>query len=70
MRSDRGIAEPRDIRWVNGGLEEPGRHEKFPLRPTEGVVVESATAKSLSQMLAEGEVAKERDELLKVRWVM
>ncbi len=58
----RGILEdeygvrPRDIRWVNGGLEEPGRHEKFPLQLTEGVVVESATAKSLSRMLADGEL--------------
>jgi 4,5-dihydroxyphthalate decarboxylase len=39
-----------------GGLEDPGRHEKFPLTLSPGVVVETATKKSLSRMLAEGEL--------------
>jgi 4,5-dihydroxyphthalate decarboxylase len=47
---------PSDIRWVNGGLEEPGRHEKFTLALPAGVVVESATQKSLNDMLADGEL--------------
>jgi 4,5-dihydroxyphthalate decarboxylase len=47
---------PADIRWVNGGLEEPGRHEKFTLALPAGVVVESATKKSLNNMLADGEL--------------
>jgi len=47
---------PADIRWVNGGLEEPGRREKFTLALPPGVIVESATKKSLSQMLVDGEI--------------
>jgi 4,5-dihydroxyphthalate decarboxylase len=47
---------PADIRWVNGGLEEPGRREKFTLALSPGVIVESATKKSLNQMLVDGEI--------------
>jgi 4,5-dihydroxyphthalate decarboxylase len=55
LQDEYGIT-PDQITWVNGGLEEPGRHEKFPLQLPAGVVVESATKKSLSLMLAEGEL--------------
>ncbi len=47
---------PEAIAWVNGGLEEPGRHEKFVLRLPAGVVLEPATHKSLNQMLLDGEI--------------
>ena len=47
---------PEAIAWVNGGLEEPGRHEKFALQLPPGVVLESATHKSLNQMLLDGEI--------------
>ena len=47
---------PADIQWVNGGLEEPGRHEKFMLQLPAGVAVEAATKKSLNAMLADGEL--------------
>lgn len=58
----RGILEddfsvtPADIRWVNGGLEEPGREEKFRLQLPSGVVLESATNASLSAMLEAGDL--------------
>jgi 4,5-dihydroxyphthalate decarboxylase len=55
LQDEYGVT-PADIRWVNGGLEDPGRHEKFPLELPPGVIVESATKKSLNQMLAEGEI--------------
>jgi 4,5-dihydroxyphthalate decarboxylase len=42
LQDEYGIT-PDQITWVNGGLEEPGRHEKFPLQLPPGVVVESAT---------------------------
>lgn len=55
LQDEYGV-NPADVTWVNGGLEEPGRHEKFTLALPPGVVVESATEKSLSRMLADGEL--------------
>ncbi len=58
----RGILEdeygvkPSELRWFNGGLEELGRKEKFPLNLADGVVVAAANEKSLSQMLLDGEL--------------
>lgn len=46
---------PRDIQWVTGGLEQPGRHEKLPLN-IPGVEIRHATEKSLSAMLVDGEI--------------
>ena len=41
--------------WVQGGLENPGRREKFPLNLPPGFPLESAPdGQSLSQMLADG----------------
>jgi len=48
--------EPTQIHWFTGGLEEPGRHEKFPLSLPEGTVVTPTTAKSLNSMLLDGEI--------------
>jgi 4,5-dihydroxyphthalate decarboxylase len=44
-----------DITWVQGGLEHPGRREKFPLNLPSDFPLESAPeGQTLSQMLADG----------------
>jgi len=47
---------PSDIRWIVGGVEQLGRHEKVPLSPPSGVHIESAHEMPLSQQLAEGAI--------------
>ena len=48
---------PPEMRWLQGGLETPGRRERFPIRLAEGfplsLIPEGAT---LSQLLAQGEL--------------
>lgn len=46
---------PRDIKWVTGGMEELGRHEKAPLKLASDIRVEMAPS-PLAQMLADGEI--------------
>ncbi len=56
LEHDYGIA-PRDVRWVSGGLYEPGRIEKQHISLPEGVVLESIPeGRTLSEMIATGEV--------------
>lgn len=45
-----------DMQWVQGGLEVPGRRDKFPLNLPEGFPLTSVQDRSLSQMLANGEL--------------
>ncbi len=48
---------PRDIHWVRGGYETPGRVEKLAVALPEGVVVENAPeGRTISGMLAAGEL--------------
>jgi 4,5-dihydroxyphthalate decarboxylase len=48
---------PSDITWVRGGMEDPGRPEKIPLRLPEEVRIETAPEDTtLSQMLERGEI--------------
>jgi 4,5-dihydroxyphthalate decarboxylase len=45
----------RDIDWVQGGLENPGRREKFPLNlPPDFPLERAAEGETLSRMLADG----------------
>jgi 4,5-dihydroxyphthalate decarboxylase len=57
MLQDQHGVQPKDIRWLQGGLETPGRREKFEFTPPKGVplspIPEGAT---LARMLAEGEL--------------
>ena len=54
LQDDFGIAA-KDIHWVQGGLENPGRREKFPLNLPPGFPLQAAAdGHSLSQMLADG----------------
>ena len=49
--------KPADIRWVTGGVEEAGRHEKISLNLPPDVRVDPAgDGKTLSNMLIEGEI--------------
>ncbi len=53
---DHGVA-PRDVIWVRGGLEEPGRIEKIELSLSPDIRIEPAPEHlSLSQLLLDGEI--------------
>lgn len=57
MILDDHSVRPDEMTWVQGGLEVPGRREKFPLNLPAGFPLEFAPeGKSLSQMLVEGEL--------------
>jgi len=54
LQDDYGIAA-KDIEWVQGGLETPGRRDKFPLNLPPGFPLTTAAADtSLSRLLADG----------------
>jgi 4,5-dihydroxyphthalate decarboxylase len=53
LQDEFGIAA-KDINWVQGGLESPGRRDKFPLNLPEGFPLSSANGEPLSVMLADG----------------
>jgi 4,5-dihydroxyphthalate decarboxylase len=56
LEEDHGV-RPRDITWVRGGYETPGRIEKLAVTLPDGVVVEDAPAgATISGMLAAGEL--------------
>ena len=55
LKDEFGI-ETKDINWVQAGLENPGRRDKFPLNLPEGFPLVSRNDTSLSQMLADGEL--------------
>jgi 4,5-dihydroxyphthalate decarboxylase len=55
LQDEFGVAAA-DINWVQGGLETPGRRDKFPLNLPAGFPLVSAGDKTLSQLLAEGEL--------------
>ncbi len=46
-----------DVHWIRGGIEEPGRPEKNPIKLPPGVRMEDAPAgATISQMLIDGEI--------------
>jgi len=55
LQDEHGIV-PKDIHWVQGGLENPGRRDKFPLNLPAGFPLTTVQDKSLSAMLADGEL--------------
>jgi 4,5-dihydroxyphthalate decarboxylase len=56
MQHEYGVA-PSEIHWRSGGQEQPGRHERTPLKPIEGVDLQPISAdKTLVSMLREGEL--------------
>jgi 4,5-dihydroxyphthalate decarboxylase len=47
--------KPRDIHWIRGGIEHPGRPEKIAVKLPEGVRLDNAPeGKTISELLAEG----------------
>lgn len=46
----------RDVKWVQAGVNEPGRKEKVAVAPPEGVSIDRVTHSSLDQMLSNGEL--------------
>jgi 4,5-dihydroxyphthalate decarboxylase len=55
LRDEFGVAAAQ-INWVQGGLETPGRRDKFPLNLPDGFPLVPADNKTLSQLLADGEL--------------
>jgi len=56
LADDYGVT-PSDIRWVRGGLEEPGRLEKLAITPPPGVVIDDiGPTQTLRDMLDAGEI--------------
>src|SRR5262245_9376188 len=57
LLADEFAVAAKDINWVQGGLETPGRRDKFPLNLPAGFPLTSApNGKTLSAMLADGEL--------------
>jgi 4,5-dihydroxyphthalate decarboxylase len=55
LQSDYGV-HPRDVTWVRGGIDSPGRLEKIPVNLPSDVRVEDCTDRTISDMLAAGEI--------------
>jgi 4,5-dihydroxyphthalate decarboxylase len=56
LDDDFGVA-PEEVKWVRGGIEEPGRSEKIPISLPDGVSLREAPAgRSLSELLLAGEI--------------
>lgn len=56
MQDEYGV-KPADIRWRQGGIEEPGRTERTPLKPIPGLDLKPIPPdKTLSGMLESGEL--------------
>ena len=56
LDDDFGV-KPSDIRWVRGGLEQPGREEKIPLSLPPDLALETTPpGRTLSSMLEAGEI--------------
>ncbi|WP_028601141.1 ABC transporter substrate-binding protein [Ottowia thiooxydans] len=55
LQDDFGLA-PADMQWVQGGLEQVGRKDKFPLNLPPDFPLTSASSSSLSSLLACGEL--------------
>lgn len=56
MQDEYGV-KPTDIRWRQGGIEEPGRTERTPLKPIPGLDLKPIPpGKTLSGMLEDGEL--------------
>jgi 4,5-dihydroxyphthalate decarboxylase len=57
IMSDEYGVKPTDIRWRQGGQEQPGRTERTPLAPIKGLDLQSIPSdKTLSGMLESGEL--------------
>jgi len=56
LQDEYGVA-PSEMRWRTGGMEQPGRVERAPFTPPDGVDIEPISGdKTLSGMLACGEI--------------
>ena len=55
LQDEYGV-KPTDIKWRQGGIEEPGRTERTPLKPIPGLDLQAVRDKSLSAMLENGEL--------------
>lgn len=57
LLQDEYAVKPADIRWVRGGMQQPGRKEKIPLQLPADVHIEDAPEHlTLSELLERGEI--------------
>lgn len=56
LHEDYGL-HPSEVKWRSGGLEEPGRDERVPLNPPEGIDLQSIPpGETLNSMLSSGKL--------------
>jgi 4,5-dihydroxyphthalate decarboxylase len=55
LENDFGV-KPTAVSWFTGGLDEPGRKPRIPLRPIEGLSIRDIGPRTLSDMLQSGEI--------------
>ncbi len=56
LKEEYGV-DPSSVKWVAGGEEQPGRDERIPWTPPQGISIETApNGKSLTSMLLSGEL--------------
>jgi 4,5-dihydroxyphthalate decarboxylase len=56
LEHDHGVT-PRDIIWVRGGIDQPGRPEKIKIALPPGVILEDApSGETISSLIAKGEI--------------
>jgi 4,5-dihydroxyphthalate decarboxylase len=55
LQRDFGV-HPRDVTWVRGGIDSPGRLEKIPVALPSDVRIEDCPDRTISDLLATGEI--------------
>lgn len=55
LQHDFGVF-PKDVHWVQGGVEQPGRKDRVEFEPPSGVQIETVQHRTLNDMLAAGEL--------------
>ncbi|HEX6513352.1 MAG TPA: ABC transporter substrate-binding protein [Chloroflexota bacterium] len=55
LADDYGV-QPRDVQWFSGGVMQPGREEKLPLRLPAGTSLTAVKDRSLNDMLLTGDL--------------
>jgi 4,5-dihydroxyphthalate decarboxylase len=48
--------KPTDIKWISGGLNEPGRKQRIATKPVQGLELTQTNEGTLSEMLENGEI--------------
>ncbi|MFQ5683576.1 MAG: ABC transporter substrate-binding protein [Candidatus Binatia bacterium] len=55
LQHDFGV-EPKDVQWIQGGVEQPGRRDRVAFEPPAGIRLEMIEDRTLNDMLDAGEI--------------